>query len=136
MSIAIEIDEAQANRIKQALGEREFWAAVGRGMSRGARRVWQDLPPYPSPPTGSTYRRTGELGRRFTVGEVQVSANSVTVAIGNNTRYAGFVVGPDMGNPHQAWMHKGRWWQLDKEMEKDVRKVTEPVEDELSRLVD
>jgi len=136
MSITIEVDQTQADHIKKALGAREFWAAVGRGMARGARRVWQDLPGYPPPPAGSTYRRTGELGRRFSVGEVSVSANSATVPIGNNTPYAGFVVGPDMGSPHQAWMHRGRWWQLDKEMEKDVNKVRGPIEEELNRLMD
>lgn len=136
MSITVEIDEAQANRIKKALGEREFWAAVGRGMARGARRVWQDLPSYPAPPADSTYSRTGELGRRFYVGQVDVGPNSATVTIGNNTPYAGYVVGPDSGSPHQAWMHRGRWWQLDKEMEKDVRRVAEPIETELNNLVD
>jgi len=54
---------------------------------------------YPSPPSGSTYRRTGTLGRAWT----QQGAG-LRYVVGNNVRYATYVQGPD-----QAQVHRGRW---------------------------
>jgi hypothetical protein len=79
-----------------------------------------DLADYPSPPAGSTYRRTGTLGRTWTSARPIFSAMSsgFEATIGNSTPYAGFVQGAAEDTPHQAWMHKERWKTADSIVEK------------------
>lgn len=133
-NVKIDVDADDVKNLLRELDPDVLWAAIGRGLGVGARRVWQNLPAYPPPPPDSSYRRTGELGRRIYVGEPIVSGTSATVEMGDNRPGAGFVIGPRSGNPHQAFMHVGRWWQLDVEMEKGVPEVIKAVDDELRRL--
>lgn len=132
--IKIEIDQDDIKALLHDLDPDQMWRAIGRGLGVGARRVWQNLPSYPPPPADSSYRRTGELGRRMYVGDPVVTGNGASVEIGDNRPGAGFVIGPRSGDPHQAFMHVGRWWQLDVEMEKGIGAVTDAVDDELRRL--
>lgn len=72
---------------------------------------------YPSPPSGSTYRRTGTLGRAWT----QQGAG-LRYVVGNNVRYATYVQGPD-----QAQMHRGRWLTADKAAEEVMEPLTRDI---------
>src|SRR5262245_56539893 len=65
-----------------------------------------DLADYPPPPAGSTYRRTGTLGRLWTAAQPEFAADAsgFEASIGNATPYGDFVQGE-----HQASMHRGRW---------------------------
>ncbi len=134
-SIKIEIDESDAKAILKALEPAALIRAIAAGMGRGARRVWEGLPKYPPAPATSSYRRTGELGRRLYVAEPVVSGSSVSVELGDNRPNAGYVIGPSSGSPHQAFMHVGRWWQLDVEMQANVSKVEDAVQDEINKLM-
>lgn len=55
-------------------------------LERAARQMQARLMTYPPPPPGSTYRRTGTLGRRWTV-----EGGQMRWVIGNNTGYGPLV---------------------------------------------
>lgn len=65
-----------------------------------------NLAEYPAPPSGSTYRRTGTLGRRWT-SRKSSNSNQIAVEVGNNTSYAIYVQG---AGTQASWM---RHWQTD-----------------------
>lgn len=66
-----------------------------------------DLADYPAPPAGSTYRRSGTLGRLWGAArpEWQAIASGFEGAIGNNTPYGPWVQDAKL----QAKQHKGTW---------------------------
>ena len=66
-----------------------------------------DASQYPDPPPGSTYRRTGTLGRLWHQSRpvVKVRKHSMRGTIGNATPYGPYVQDPDL----QASVHRGRW---------------------------
>lgn len=63
------------------------------------------------PASRSSYRRTGNLGRRWTVRGPQVGAKGIKVTIGNNAEYAVWVQGPTEGaGPKQVdWARRYSW---------------------------
>jgi len=78
-----------------------------------------ELPDYPPAIPGSSYKRTGMLGRRFTEA-VDIESNAVIGELGTNLAYAPWVVGEDFpGKMHggrqkfQAQVHVDRWWQFE-----------------------
>ena len=92
------------------LGEAATSEILKPPMHRSVLRLQRDMAQYPSPPAGSTYRRTGTLGRRWTT-DVNVTAHGIRGAVGNNTPYAPWV----QAEAFQAWMHRGRW-QTDRDV--------------------
>ena len=99
--------------------------AAGRTISNALPRVMKQavlygqsqIPGYPAPPDGSTYRRTGTLGRSLTsmqgqapgaLSRVTPLGNHTIGAIGTNIRYGPYVIGRD----RQARVHRGRWYTL------------------------
>jgi len=62
---------------------------------------------YPPPPPGSTYRRTGTLGRLWTTSNpsVSIAGKILNARIGNATPYGPCVQDPDL----QKRVHRGRW---------------------------
>ena len=69
-----------------------------------------NIPPYPPPPAGSKYKRTGKLGRGITAEVVTIASNisAILSATTDAVPYAPYVI----DERHQAWMHRGRWWTL------------------------
>ena len=63
------------------------------------------------PPSRSSYRRTGNLGRKWTVSGPKVGANSIKVTIGNNADYAIWVQGPTEGPGRKqvSWAERYGW---------------------------
>lgn len=68
--------------------------------------------PYPAARPGQRYKRTGRLGRGWRSG-----VRGRAVYIENVTPYAGYVVGDGKGK-RQAWMHRGRWYVMRAEVER------------------
>ena len=67
------------------------------------------IPPladYPSAPSGSTYRRSGTLGRTWTAARPEFASlqTGFEASIGNATPYGPYVQGDE-----QAKVHAGRW---------------------------
>lgn len=73
-------------------------------MSRAVIRVERAMKKYPTPPSDSSYVRTGTLGRRWTH-EVQRGASEIRGVVGNNTQYGPWV----QNEQFQARVHRGRW---------------------------
>lgn len=74
-------------------------------MVRSLARLQAAIAKYPPPPAGSTYRRTGQLGRSWT-NRISAQGNKLTGELGNNTRYARWVQGHGFQNRK---VHAGRW---------------------------
>jgi len=84
--------------------------------------LWGNVPPYPPKPEGSTYERTGTLGRSLGSGmeggqgagrpdiyEITHGSRMDKAEFGTNLSYAPHVIGKN-----QADVHEGRWWTLEK----------------------
>ena len=106
-------------------------------MQKTILYVQGKLPPYPPPPTGSTYRRTGTLGRSITslfgqhpdaLSKIQPFGGGVHGIIGTQLKYAPFVIDED----RQAGVHRGRWWTL----QQAVRNQTQAIVDYWKKAVD
>ena len=80
--------------------------------------VHQETPPYPAPPSGSAYRRTGTLGRTITTIQGSGSVDALSrveqglfgtrAIVGTALEYAPLVIGKP-----QAKVHRGRWYILE-----------------------
>ncbi len=68
-----------------------------------------ELSKYPSAAT--SYRRSGELGRKWTVEGPKNRGAALLVRVGNNAEHAPFVQGPTKGSgPHQRELFKSLGW--------------------------
>ena len=116
MSADITIDVSEALR---KLDPKEMDKALETGLRGAADLIRADIKTYPPAPAGSSYIRTGTLGRSW-ASKVQRRE----AIIGNVTTYAPYVQGADT----QAWMHRGRWRttaQVAASRAGDVRKLLE-----------
>ena len=73
-------------------------------MKRAVVRLQRGMAEYPTLRAGSSYVRTGTLGRRWTT-RVLRSAGGLRGKVGNNTSYGPFV----QSRQFQASIHRGRW---------------------------
>jgi len=124
--LSLEIDRRTIEKIIAQLGVETFMQATLRGMQRGVNRIWERIPQYPDPPSGSTYRRTGNLGRA-NYAKAQVENEEVVGRVGNNMRYAPNVIG---GDDTQSRTHQGRWYQLPQRVEDGLPDVVSAIEEE------
>jgi hypothetical protein len=104
---------AGAGFVVQVEGIEELIARLDRAASSAVLRaamqascdlVQRQLAVYPPARSGSQYRRTGTLGRRWTT-KVTGAGYDVEGVVGNNTAYGPYV----MDWHDQAWMHVGVW---------------------------
>ena len=102
------------------------------GMERAVLFVQGQMQEYPPPPGGSTYRRTGTLGRRWTK-SVTVSGGNVQGKVGNNTKYGPWV----QSKQFQSRVHRGRWMTDEELVESEFakRRVTEFLQDEIDKAL-
>lgn len=116
---------------------RDFPGEILRGMNRAVLYVHGEIPPYPAPPDGSDYRRTGTLGRSITT-EVRSVGNEVVGLIGTSVVYAPYVISDEPsadGRGPQAWMHAGRWWALQGVVREHIDGVITILSDTVRRLL-
>jgi hypothetical protein len=112
-------------------------AGLRKTMFTSLDIVHENVKPYPPPPTDSSYRRTGTLGRTLGASRggaltgskpdiyrvQQTSADNMTGYFGTKLDYAPYVIGGAQDDPGQAWMHKSRWWTIDDVAEAAKEKV-------------
>lgn len=88
-----------------------------RAMTRAVHGELGRMPAYPVQRAGSSYRRTGLLGRSLTgligsapgaASEVQTVSDGVQGVVGTAVGY-----GPQVIGRQQAPAHAGRWWMLE-----------------------
>lgn len=94
-------------------------------LRKAALALAARLAVYPSPPSGSTYRRTGTLGRGWAT-----QHNYLRHVIGNNVLYATYVQGPE-----QAWMHRGRWRTADEVAQGSVEQIARDIAEGVARVL-
>lgn len=79
-------------------------------MERALLALQADMARYPRQRTGTKYRRTGTLGRRWTKA-VRADSSGLEGKVGNNTAYGPYV----QDAKRQAHVHQGLW-QTDAEV--------------------
>lgn len=108
--ISITVDDHHSARDIEQLGDTQGWRVP---MTQSLALLVDDIATYPSPPAGSTYRRTGNLGRAWTSAqyEIHASTGGITGVIGNAVRdRRGRAYGPYVQDAdEQAAQHRGRW---------------------------
>ena len=71
--------------------------------------------------SATSYRRTGELGRKWTVEGPKNRGDALLVRVGNNAAHAPFVQGPTKGSgPHQRDLFKNLGWSNVTDVSKEV----------------
>jgi hypothetical protein len=99
-------------------------AALSALMEAILLKIWELVPSYPPPPEGSSYRRTGTLGRSLGVSESgakvgtpdiyetrEMGSGLYQARFGSNLEYAPYVIGDPA--TEQA-LHMRHWWTLPK----------------------
>ena len=97
-------------------------------IQRAVLRLQRDMAEYPPQRTGSRYRRTGTLGRRWTT-RVNRSGNGVEGRVGNNIAYGPWV----QSKRFQARVHRGHWTNTDEDVLERNRRA---IEDDFARAID
>lgn len=105
----------------------EAMKAAEIAMKAAVTVLHESLPGYPPPPEGSTYVRTGTLGRGWTESVEVTRPWEVVGSLGTNVPYAPWVVGPDFPGEeiqgrtmYQAKVHVDRWWQLNELQDESI----------------
>ena len=96
-------------------------AAIGEFAKRTRARLRSTK--YPPKRPNQRYKRTGRLGRSWKASRLKPAVWAIDNTASVKSRpYAMYVVGPRSGaiGKRQAWMHKGRWWVAEEEVEKSV----------------
>ena len=85
-----------------------------RGLAAGGALILSRLATYPPQRPNSRYRRTGTLGRRWTMRQ-----QGLQVTVGNNTPYA-----PEVQGDKQLAFHRETGWQTPEDVvEKHGREI-------------
>jgi hypothetical protein len=90
------------------------------GMSDSLDVIHEAVQPYPAPPSGSKYVRTGRLGASMgssmgggvsgapNIETIKIGSNYIEGKFGSSLSYAEYVI----GDGTQAEVHQGRWWTV------------------------
>ena len=100
-------------------------------MQRSVYRLQRDMAQYPPARPGSSYIRTGTLGRRWTT-QVTETADGLTGKTGNNTSYGPFV----QSQMFQAAVHQGRWQSDQQVMDRNRESIQADFERTIQRELD
>jgi hypothetical protein len=107
----------------------------------------EHVPSYPSRPPNS-YVRTGELGRSLGSSQTGGAAGTPDIQVvkalgtghyqgefGSRLDYASYVV----GDPGQAWMHRGIWWTMGtikKRAQAKIDRLWERMAERMARFIE
>ncbi|NIV36791.1 MAG: hypothetical protein GWN58_47360 [Anaerolineae bacterium] len=123
-STTVDISEAMA-----ALDTEKMVQTANNAIVEALDPVLEAVRKYPAPPAGSSYRRTGALGRGWTKKD---DAKKGTSSLASSVPYVGYVQDQNM----QARVHRGRWETVQSIMGRLSRQVTQTVERALVRWAD
>ena len=126
--------EALIKKLKR-LSAPELTREIEKTTRKAVMYVHGKVPAYPAPPVGSTYKRTGTLGRSINT-KVITMGSDVVGLIGSPTPYAPWVISDEAagGAGPQAKVHKGRWYTLQGVVKKAQDAVNKIFEDMVKRL--
>lgn len=100
-------------------------------MQRAVLRLQRDMADYPPQRPGSSYVRTGTLGRRWTT-QVTRSGDGLQGKIGNNTVYGPFV----QSQRFQASVHRGRWQTDEDVVRRNEQRIIDDFQQAIQRALD
>ncbi|HUV82854.1 MAG TPA: hypothetical protein VMW53_07265 [archaeon] len=95
------------------------------------------VPPYPAPPVGSTYKRTGTLGRGINT-QVKTIGGEIAGVIGSPTVYAPWVISSkavDEVGPQTSVHKRTGWYTLQSVVEKARKTVVDFYDKMVKRLI-
>lgn len=107
------------DELNHKLGEAATTHILRRPMNQSVIHLEGQMKVYPPQRSGSSYRRTGTLGRRWTH-SISESPNEIRGTVGNNTAYGPFV----QSRQFQVRVHQGRW-QTDEQVIEDEQLTIE-----------
>jgi len=105
--ITITIDARAVQQLLDRAPQALENAIVG-AMNDGATLFRATMQRYPAPPPNSSYRRTGTLGRSWSVKPISRTASGWSVVIGSNGNMAPYNRAVQKRS-EQARIHRGRW---------------------------
>ena len=115
--ITDEIDAAAAIDMLRTMPDRIDRAMRG-AMTDSTVLLLREMKQYPAPPDGSTYTRTGNLGKNWSK-RIEGGGMEITGVVGVNTNaapYARFV----QDSEFQARVHQGRWTTIQEASERNA----------------
>ena len=128
----IEIKGDKEILARMAQFPQQLEAAQKVTMDASLTTLWENVPPYPAPPTGSTYTRTGTHGRKLGSGydggagggkpsifQSKKVGGGFEGRFGTNNEYSAYVIGDDT----QAEVHQGRWYKIGDIAKKSEAKI-------------
>jgi hypothetical protein len=102
--VGVEAVNRRLNNIQRRLDTSDSGSTLRRVMNRAVLRIQAGMMEYPRQRAGSSYVRTGTLGRRWTTA-IETDGNDLLGKVGNNTEYGPFV----QSEMYQAGVHKAIW---------------------------
>ncbi len=99
-------------------------------MQRAVLLVQRDMADYPQQRPGSSYVRTGTLGRTWTT-EVTEMGNGVQGKVGNVTEYAPLV----QSKRFQSLIHRGRWQTDEDVLQRDMPRIVRLFQDAIDEAL-
>jgi len=114
-SVSIRIEGV--DKLVKKLGVAGSKKVLKKPMQQSLRILESDIADYPDKPAGSTYDRTGILGKKWTVKTTNV-ANGIRGVVGNRTDYAPWV----QSHLFQTRAHRRTGWPTDKKVIDQNRK--------------
>jgi hypothetical protein len=101
-----------------------------RAMDKSIKTIQRKAQAYPPAPPGSSYKRTGTLGRRW-IGTATGVVGNIKGILANPTPYGPYVMSQD----EQAEMHKGRWSTIEQIAEDSMPEMEGFFQQELDAAV-
>ena len=126
----VEIEIRGTDALIAKLGKVQATNALRDPMQRAVLRIQRDMQEYPTQRVGSTYRRTGTLGRLWTT-RVQQNSGYLEGKVGNRVKYAPFV----QSRQFQARIHRGRWQTDERVVNLNARTIVRDFEATIERVL-
>ena len=126
----VEIEIRGTDALIAKLGKVQATNVLRDPMQRAVLRIQRDMQEYPTQRVGSTYRRTGTLGRLWTT-RVQQNSGYLEGKVGNRVKYAPFV----QSRQFQARIHRGRWQTDERVVNLNARTIVRDFEATIERVL-
>lgn len=102
---------------------------------RWAQRLQARVEQYPAQRPGQTYVRTFQFRGAWDIIPPRLLGSDLVTDLVNDTPYAIFVVGDDVGNLQNQAYHAGRWYLFRREVERSEAQLRQEAQDALNRVL-
>lgn len=131
---AVDIELRGVDALLKKLDKAAAMETLRPPMQRSLHRVQRGMADYPPQRQGSSYRRTGTLGRKWTSARpvITSSRDGITGRVGNNTPYGPFV----QSAMFQARVHRGRWQTDERVLREALPAITRDFQGAIDRALE